>query len=86
MLGQDNNVRRESNMIEKIYEIEGINVESVDGSFDGDDDQGGQGGRGAHKDTLDPSFLSEDMPSFLRQDAGMKIHTIQELLEKSKPF
>ena len=29
----------------------------------------------------DPSFQSEDMPSFLKEN---KIHTIQELLERSK--
>ena len=48
-------------MIDKIYEIEGINDESIDN----DNDYSG----------MDPSFLSTDMPSFLRADAA-KIHTI----------
>jgi len=55
-------------MIEQIYEMEGIDVVTVeDGGMD------------------NPSFTSEDMPSFLR-DRESKIHTIQELLEKSNPL
>ena len=48
-------------MIEKIYEIEGINDDSID--------------NGNNYSGMDPSFLSADMPSFLRSDAP-KIHTI----------
>jgi hypothetical protein len=48
-------------MIEKIYEIEGINDQSVDGEGD--------------YSGMDPSFVSADMPSFLKND-GAKIHTI----------
>jgi len=33
-----------------------------------------------------PSFTSEDMPSFLKGDALAKIQSIQELLEKSKSY
>jgi hypothetical protein len=53
-------------MIEKIYEIEGINDKSIDWD-----------------NSIDPSFVSADLPSFLKGD-GSKIHSIQELLEKSK--
>jgi hypothetical protein len=46
-------------MIKRIYEIEGLDDVDVE-----------------HVDEMtDPSFLSEDMPSFLKPDQG-KIHTI----------
>jgi len=62
-------------MIEQIYEMDGVQVQSVD-EVEVSHDM-------SHA-ISDPSFTSADMPSFLRQDDYTRTMSIHEMLEQSK--
>jgi hypothetical protein len=58
-------------MIEQIYEMEGVHTQIVDEIS-------------RDYSIVDPSFTSQDMPSFLKPDNYTRTMSISELLEQSK--